>query len=183
MAKSEQLKQKRAKQVAEAEAQFEVYKNFIAKEFIEKFGGSYQTAENMKDIWRDTFVFRPECEQFLISKTKLFIMLMGTPSSSAGPCFLRVITGKISEYLSRYICKKGISHNDCIQQLRDIFFVKNFHVEQEIKRYKSEENKAYAMNHKKKTSEAAKNGVNKTAVHKKCKQFIRVKIYVKEFSR
>ena len=76
MAKSKQLKQKRAMQVAEAEAQFEEYKNFIVKEFIERFGGSYETAENMKDIWRDSFVFRPECEQFLISKTKLFTFIL-----------------------------------------------------------------------------------------------------------
>lgn len=68
MAKSKQLKQKRALQVTEAETQFEAYKDFIVKEFIEKFGGSYQTAENQKEIWRDNFIYSPECEQFLISK-------------------------------------------------------------------------------------------------------------------
>jgi len=176
MAKSKQLKQKRAMQVAEAEAQFEEYKNFIVKEFIERFGGSYQTAENMKDIWRDSFVFRPECEQFLISKTKLFINLMGDCHTSASPCFLRVITGRISEYLSRYICKKGISRNDCVNQLRDIFFVNNHHVGQEIRRYKSEEKKAYAMK-----CRAKKQAAQKAA--KKQEQLLQIQIFVNESVR
>ena len=101
MAKSEKLKQKREKQVAAAKATFEEYKDYIVQTFIETFGGSYQTAENMKDIWRDSFIFRPECERFLLRKTKMLLSsVMRSVTASFPLILLREYTGKeLEEYL------------------------------------------------------------------------------------
>lgn len=135
MAKSKKLKEVRAQQMAAAEVQFEAYKDFIVEKFIEKFGGSYQTAETMRNTWRDTFVFRPEYEAFLLSKTRMFLLLLEDTQSNKSPCFLRTLTGLISQYLSKYICKKGISSNDCTQQLMKILFTNNTMVQNKIKNY------------------------------------------------
>ena len=101
---------------------------------------------------------------------------MGDYRTSASPCFLRVLTSRISEYLARYICKKGISRNDCVNQLRDIFFVNNHHVGHEIRRYKSEEKKAYAIK-----CRAKKQVAQKAA--KKQEQLLQIQIFVNESVR
>ena len=142
MAMSKRLKQLHAKQVAAAETQFEAYKNFIVQEFIDKFGGSYQTSSGMMDIWRNAFVFRPECEDFLMEKTKMFLFLLDNNHDHKSPHFLKSLIGKISEYLSVYICKKGVKRNTCTQQIKQILFDKNRYIQMMLRHYQSESNKA-----------------------------------------
>lgn len=186
MAKSEKLKQKREKQVAAAKATFEEYKDYIVQTFIETFGGSYQTAENMKDIWRDSFIFRPECERFLLRKTKMFLLLLDDKHINRSPCFLRTLIGKISEYLSRYICKKGISRNTCTQQLIKVFFNDNALVQKKIKSYQREiavsrkqkqpkRNRIPQRSRREKVAEAVCE-----ATKKKAQKVLKLKIYVSE---
>ena len=191
MAKSEKLKQKHMQQIAAATAEFETYKDFIVKEFVEKFGGSYQNANSMKDVWRTAFVYTPECEKFLIKKTLFYIYMLGTSKNSNSPCFLRVLTSKISEYLSYYICKKGVSNHICAQQLRVVFFVDNQHVKQEIKMYQEAENKKQKKNvffkktSEKKVSEPESNKEEqiRKEFRKRNKKFVAFKISIDEYIR
>ena len=99
MAQSESLKKQHAIQIAIAEAHFEAYKNFIVKEFVDKFGGSYQTAQGMKDIWREAFIYTSKCEKFLIEKTIIFLgcMLSTNSRHSQSPTFFKTLIGKISD--------------------------------------------------------------------------------------
>ena len=137
MAKSEKLKQTHAAQVIAAEKEFTAYKDFIVKEFVDEFGGSYQTAEGLKDVWRTVFIYTPKCEKFLIKKTILFICMLSTKNRDfKSPVFFKNLIGKISEYLSSYIAKKGESKHNCAQYLRNIF-TQNSHVKSRIEEYVS----------------------------------------------
>jgi len=175
MAKSEKLKQKRAAQVDAAHAQFEEYKDYIVQEFIDAFGGSYQTAANMKDVWRDSFIFRPECEKFLLKKTKMFLFFLDNKHINKSPCFLRTLIGKISEYLSKYICKKGISRNTCTQQLIKLLFTDDSYTQNKIKSYqreiavsrrrpKTEHNRTPRRSRREKVTDDVRKAIQKKAV-------------------
>lgn len=157
MPMSKTLKKKRAAQVVAARNQFESYKEYIVKELVDAFGGSYQNAQSMKDVWRTAFVYTPECERFLIKKTNLFVFLMsGENRTTQGPVFFKNLIGLISEYLSVYISKKGISRNDCTKELTERFFDKNSHVQSVIKNYMRQNQIAWGQKQKeerKKTSE------------------------------
>ena len=186
MPKSEKLKQRRAMQVAAAKLQFEAYKEFIVKEFVEKFGGSYQTPETMKDIWRDSFIFRPECEKFLLKKTQIFLLLLEDKQINRSPCFLRTLIGLIAEYLSKYICKKGISRNTCTQQLINILFTNNCLVQKKTKNYQKEivasQKQPKVPAHKRarhKSCEKVAEAVHKIT-QRKANHTIMLKIYISE---
>jgi len=185
MAKSEKLKQKHEEQVAAAEAEFEAYKDFIVEKFIDAFGGSYQTAKNMKDVWRDSFIFRPECEKFLIKHTKIFLFFLDDKHINRSPCFLRTLIGKISEYLSKYICKKNISRNTCTQQLIKIFFTNDSFIQNKIKKYQRDVN----VSRKQKQPKAQRNRIPQRSRRVKVaeavceankKKVLNLKIYVSE---
>nr|MBQ0091070.1 hypothetical protein [Candidatus Enterousia merdequi] len=82
------------------------YRDFITKEFIDEFGSSYQTAAQFKDIWRKAFKYAPECEAFLINKSKLFVAMLPTDNKLyKNPKFLKILIRKICEYLSTYTCR------------------------------------------------------------------------------
>ena len=151
MAMTEALKQNRADQVVAAREQFELYKDYIVKEFVDKFGGSYQNAESMKNIWRTAFVYTPKCEKFLIEKTSHFILLMsGQNRKTQGPVFFKNLIGLISEYLAVYISKKGISRNDCTKALIEKLFDRNDYVQSKIKVYTRQNEKAWGLKQKEK---------------------------------
>lgn len=135
MAKSERIKKLHATQRIAAQEQFESYKDFIVKEFVDAFGSSYQTADSVKDNWRNDFVFNAKCEKFLLDKTNLFLRLLPCEHNYQSPNFLRNLTSAISEYLSKYICQKGIKRNDCTRQLIQFFFTDNSYIQSQIKSY------------------------------------------------
>jgi len=156
MAQSKNAKQLHAKQVALAEEQFETYKDFIIKEFVDKFGGSYQTAEGLKKIWRNVFIYTPKCENFLIEKTVIFLgcALSSKNRDFQSPVFFRTLIGKISEYLAVYIEKKGEPRNACSQRLRDIL-TKSGHVQSRTKEYVKQNQKKWASKQKKQEKQAS----------------------------
>ena len=139
MAMTENRKRMHARQVAAAENEFEIYKTFIAKEFIERFGSSYQTPKEMRDVWRQEFTFCPEHENFLIKRSKFFMLMLEDSIDNKSPCFLRTLTGKISQYLSTYICKKGVDRNVCTHQIREALFIKNKYVQSLLYNYAKEQ--------------------------------------------
>ena len=107
MAKSEEVKKLHAIQIALAKEQFEAYKTYIVNEFVSEFGGSYQTPEQMKDIWRKTFKYEPECENFLEFKTRIFIRMLPNEDMINTPTFLRNFIRLVSDYLAVYVCRKN----------------------------------------------------------------------------
>ena len=183
MATSKKLKQKHAAQAAAAQVQFENYKDFIVKELVEKFGGSYQTAETMKDVWRDSFIFHPECEKFLITKTQMFLFLLEDKHNNKSPCFLKTLIGLISEYLAKYICKKGISRNDCTQQLIKVLFTDNRFIQNKLKSYQKEvagpKKPKQPKIQKNKNCEKVAEAVHRVT-KERARQIINLKIYVSE---
>lgn len=194
MPMSKNLKKKRAAQAAAAREQFELYKQYIVKELVEAFGGSYQNAESMKDVWRTAFVYTPECEKFLIKKTNLFVFLMsGENRTTQGPVFFKNLIGLISEYLSVYISKKGMARNDCTKELNERLFDKNTHIQSTIKNYIKPNQIAWGLKQKerrKKTSEQVtpKPANNKEEelrkeIRKGHRKFIAFKISIEEIIR
>ena len=156
MAQTKKIINMHAEQVAEAVQIFETYKQFITEQFIARFGNSYDTPESLPCDWRDYYEYVPYCEEKLIDITKTFIHAY--PSSERkyqSPAFLRTLTGLISEYLSKYVAKKGCSRNTCTQYLKEILFKNNRHVQLEINRYTKANNRAWGLKQKKKREEAA----------------------------
>ena len=151
MAQSESLKKQHATQVAIAEAQFEAYKNFIVKEFVDKFGGSYQTTKGMKNVWREAFIYTPECEKFLTEKTLVFIgcELSTNNRRFQSPTFFKTLIGKISDYLSAYVAKKGTPKNTCKKYLCELL-LKSGPVQSRIKEYVKQNQRAWAKRQNKK---------------------------------
>ena len=107
MAQSENMKKLHAEQEAFANESFAKYKEFIGREFIDKFGGSYQRYEEIGDNWRKMYTYAPECEEYLKSRTIIFL---GTLPEKDGMCrnprFLKNLISKISEFLSVYVAKQ-----------------------------------------------------------------------------
>lgn len=155
MAQPEKLKQKHAQQVTAAHIQFENYKDEIIKKVVEEFAGSYQTTNDLKKIWRERLEYHPEREKFLLSKTNLFLLLLDDKHTYKSPCFLRTLVGLISDYLSRYICKKGISRNACTQELVKKLFTDNRVIQNKIKDYQKE-NACYSKKQRKQKAKIAK---------------------------
>lgn len=151
MAQSESLKKQHATQVAVAEAQFEAYKNFIVKEFVDKFGGSYQTTKSMKSVWREAFIYKPECEKFLIEKTIVFIgcELSTNNRRFQSPTFFKTLIGKISDYLSFYMAKNSTPKNTCRKYLYENL-MKSGPVQSRIKEYVKQNQRTWAKRQNKK---------------------------------
>lgn len=187
MAKPQKTKQMHANQIAAAQIQFENYKDFIVQEFVDKFGGSYQTAEGMKGIWRNAFVYRPECEKFLIEKTKMFLFLLENNHDNKSPYFLRNLVSAICDYLSVYVCKKGIKRNDCVHQLRQVLLFKNTYVQSQINKYHDENRATMKQKHATTKTKAKQKVAKKEDIQKKYHkykiQIITLGIYVNEETR
>ena len=154
MAQTEQCKKMHEEQVAAAQEMFKSYKKLIVEEFVAKFGGSYETTSNLPADWRTHYSYKPECEEFLIKKTKTFIHVAPSVDRKyKSPVFLRNLTSMISEYLSSYIAKKGWKRNDCTKYLQEILFNKNRHVQNETQRYVAKNNLEWGLMQKKKREE------------------------------
>ena len=66
------------------------YIEFINKEVIEHYGKSYMTPENTRNKWRNEIEPSAQTEEFLISKSKLFLDMMDSrDSKSTNPAFLK----------------------------------------------------------------------------------------------
>ncbi len=145
MAKSEQLKKLHAQQVALAEKTFESYKIQIVKDFIDAFGRSYQTPEQFKDNWYQEFEYTQKCEEFLKSKSKLFLILLPTDNASYdSPKFFKNLIAKICEYLAKYTHKKNKDFSICYHELFEDLFTNNPYIQNRIKQYNRQYQKTMA---------------------------------------
>ncbi len=157
MAQTKKCKQMHTEQVAAAQEMFESYKKFIVEEFVDKFGGSYETASNLPADWRTYYSYKPECEEFLIERTKTFIHVAPSVDRKyKSPTFLRNLTSFISEYLSTYIAKKGWKRNDCTKYLQELLFSKNQHVQKETQRYVAKNNRDWGLQQKQRREQESK---------------------------
>ena len=150
MAQSKQLIKKHDKQRNLAISEFSNYVNYIVDEIINKYGKSYQRAEDIKDNWRKTLEYTPECEQFLIAKSKHFLRLFPTTSRDfSSPVFFSNLVGLISEYLSLYSARKGVKNrNICTAEIRNKIYLDNPHVNLEMNRYIRQNERTWGLQQK-----------------------------------
>lgn len=151
MAKSEQAKQLNAQIRILANQEFIVYKEYIANEFINEFGSSYQTVEEFRNSWRKTFEYTQKREDFIKFKTKIFLrMLPANNKIYAHPHFLSVLTHDICNYLSHYIIRKDEKLNvvDTAKALYNELYTTNNLVKYKQKVFSSEVSIARNEKHK-----------------------------------
>lgn len=99
------------------------YTEFIGTRVVDKFGGSYQTAELLGGVWRQKIEYRPDIKDFVIAETKLFLRLLPDENlRDLNVCYL--LCDKISDYLSKYIAKEsaGLTRKIAMKQLMDELF-------------------------------------------------------------
>ncbi len=82
------------------------YKEFISREVIDQFGGSYQTYETLGKVWRQKMKYNPAQEEFLIRRTKLFLNVQDKSVQNNMNQMFR-ISCNIADYLSKYLVKKS----------------------------------------------------------------------------
>lgn len=107
------------------------YIEFINKEVIEHYGKSYMTPENTRNKWRNEIEPSAQTEEFLISKSKLFLDMMDSrDSKSTNPAFLKSLINEISDYLSKYFMRgKNITRNQTTKQIKEILWDNNRHIQ------------------------------------------------------
>ena len=156
MAKSEQAKQLNAQIRILANQEFIAYKEYMANEFINEFGGSYQTVEKSGDSWRKTFEYTPKREDFIKFKSKIFLrMLPANNKIYAHPHFLSVLTYDICNYLAHYIIRKDKNLNvvDTAKELYSELYTNNSLIKYKQKVFSSET--SIARNEKRKAEQQA----------------------------
>lgn len=77
------------------------YTNYISELFISEFGGSYQTAKDLKNTWRKTISPTQKTVDFLILHSKVYIRMLNIPCAK-NPQFLKSLTVNIADYLSSH---------------------------------------------------------------------------------
>lgn len=81
------------------------YIEFIGKEVIGEFGGSYQNYETLGRTWRQSLEYSAKIEKFLMERTKLFVCLM--EERDRGDLNLMYkLSYSIGDYLSKYLMKE-----------------------------------------------------------------------------
>lgn len=173
MAQSQKVVQKHDNQRALAVLEFSNYVNFIVDEIIKEYGKSYQRAEDIKDNWRNILEYSPECEEFLIKKSKFFLRLFPTQNRDfQSPVFLKGIIGLISEYLSIYSARKGVKNrNICTAEIRDKLYSDNPHVNIEINRYVKRNEREWGLQQKRKRERIRQQQEQKANAYKAKKQY------------
>lgn len=99
------------------------YIDFIAAEVVQQYGGSYQTVQSLGKQWRQKMEYRPEIEDFIMQKTKLF--LNGLPDNMQGNFnVLYLSCMDMADWVSKYVAKKSpdIKRADVKNQVMDEIF-------------------------------------------------------------
>ncbi|MBR1380825.1 MAG: hypothetical protein IJ560_04565 [Alphaproteobacteria bacterium] len=82
------------------------YIEFIAREVIERFGGSYTTYETIGKTWRKQMPYSPKIEQFILERTKLFMNMLNLRDRGDINLMYKVSYG-ISEHTSKYLVRRS----------------------------------------------------------------------------
>jgi len=81
------------------------YIEFIGKEVIGEFGGSYQNYETLGKTWRQNLDYSKKVENFLMERTKLFVCLM-EERDRVDFNLMYKLSYSIGDYLSKYLVKE-----------------------------------------------------------------------------
>lgn len=114
------------------------YREYIARDVVEKFGASYQNYETIGKVWRQKFPYSAEIEKFIVTDTRVFLRLLDVCDKGNMNMMYKVCYN-ISEHLSKYFVKKvsGETRENVTQQLlHDFFFDFSLFVEKFKKSYK-----------------------------------------------
>lgn len=80
-----------------------MYSRHITKLFLDKFGPSYTSAEEIHNSWRKIIPYSADAEDFLILKTRTYIrMLDPQDSNSRNLSYLKLLTKMMADYLTAY---------------------------------------------------------------------------------
>ena len=82
------------------------YIKFIGTHVIEQFGGSYQNYQTIGKVWRQQFHYSPEIEDFILTKTKLFLNIPSFRTQNNFNLMYKVCNN-IGDYLSKYLVKRS----------------------------------------------------------------------------
>ena len=82
------------------------YIEYIGREVVDNFGGSYQNYDTLGKVWRKNLDYTPKIEAFLMTKTKFFLRLLDSRDQTNFNLIYKV-SGNIGEHLSKYLIKKS----------------------------------------------------------------------------
>lgn len=114
------------------------YIEFIGKQVVDNFGGSYQNFETLGKVWRQNLPYSADLENFVMVKTDLFLRLLDNNEQNNFNMMYNVCYG-IAEHLSKYLIKKSpeMTRKKATQQVvNNIFFDSVRFVEKFKKIYK-----------------------------------------------
>lgn len=122
------IKKKLIGKITKAEQIVNEYKIFIGKEIVDKFGGSYQTYENLGDTWTQKIRYSNEIKDFIFIKTKLFFRVLDKCYQNNFNMMYKVCN-KVANHISPYMLRKSpdlTKENVKDTVLNEIFF--DFHL-------------------------------------------------------
>ncbi len=99
------------------------YIDFIADAVVGQYGGSYQTLQSLGKQWRQKMEYRPEIEDFILQKTKLFLnVLPDNIQSNFNVLYLSCMD--MADWVSKYVAKKSpdVKRADVANQIMDEIF-------------------------------------------------------------
>ena len=86
-----------------AQRMFAMYVKEISNKVIKKFAPSFVTYEDMKNKWRYELVYSEAIEEYIILKTRIYIMTLDSRDpTSKNPSFLKALTKLMADFLSLY---------------------------------------------------------------------------------
>ncbi len=111
------------------------YIDFIADAVVGQYGGSYQTVQSLGSQWRQKMEYRPEIEDFIVQKTKLFLnVLPDNIQSNFNVLYLSCMD--MADWVSKYVAKKSpdVKRADVKNQVMDAIFYKSVLRRQKFKK-------------------------------------------------
>ncbi len=86
-----------------AQKLFSEYTQEITRMFLEEFGPSYATQNEVRNTWRHNVAYSEAAQKFLIMQTLVFLRLLNTTNENGHNLqFLEKLTKLMADYLSAY---------------------------------------------------------------------------------
>ena len=82
------------------------YIEFIGREVVGKFGGSYQNFETLGKTWRQDMDYSEKIEKFLLERTKFFVGVIMSNRDNVNLNLMYKLSYSIGDYLSKYLIKE-----------------------------------------------------------------------------
>ncbi len=111
---------------------FSQYITYIAQQIIiSEHAKSYMTPTESRNKWRVMIDYKPEVEEFLIQKTKVFIRLLDLrDSNSTNPVFLKSFVNLVADYLSGYTAhNKNVTRRSEVKRLTKVLWDENSYIQ------------------------------------------------------